>query len=91
MKYAYLNGRQIESREQLHAALKEQLDFPEYYGCNLDALYDLLSCEREKVCICLLFADEMEENLGSYYNRFLYTLNDVCEENENVSLVRLTQ
>lgn len=34
---------QCYDKEQLHSYLKEQLHFPEYYGCNLDALHDCLS------------------------------------------------
>lgn len=33
----------FETIEAFHLWLKEQCDFPEYYGCNLDALYDCLS------------------------------------------------
>lgn len=36
-----LNGRLIE--KEGHKYLKEILDFPEYYGENLDALYDCLT------------------------------------------------
>ena len=33
----------FESREQFHQCLKELCQFPDYYGCNLDAMYDCLS------------------------------------------------
>lgn len=32
----------ISCREELHKALAEALPFPNYYGNNLDALYDCL-------------------------------------------------
>ena len=32
----------IRNREMLHQAFAEALDFPDWYGCNLDALYDCL-------------------------------------------------
>ena len=38
-----IEGSEIESREQFHELLKERLDFPEYYGKNLDALWDVLT------------------------------------------------
>ena len=31
------------SREEVHSYLKEKFAFPEYYGKNLDALYDCLT------------------------------------------------
>ena len=40
MKTALINGRRIHTKEDLHQTLKVQLDLPEYYGANLDALYD---------------------------------------------------
>lgn len=33
----------IETKDQLHKALAEALRFPEWYGNNLDALYDCLT------------------------------------------------
>ena len=33
----------FETTKEFHLWLKEVCNFPEYYGCNLDALYDCLS------------------------------------------------
>lgn len=33
----------FESFKKFHLWLKEECSFPDYYGCNLDALYDCLS------------------------------------------------
>lgn len=37
-----LEGKNIRSKEELHEALKKLLEFPDYYGKNLDALWDCL-------------------------------------------------
>ena len=34
---ALIDGAAIETREQLHDTLAQQLSLPEYYGRNLDA------------------------------------------------------
>ena len=52
MKTAYINGREIADKQELHRVLAEQLEFPPYYGGNLDALYDLLSTAGEPCCGC---------------------------------------
>ncbi|WP_207259722.1 barstar family protein [Desulfovibrio sp. Huiquan2017] len=38
-----LNGKKMLTRQTLHAELKEKLDLPDYYGANLDALWDCLT------------------------------------------------
>ena len=42
MKYV-LDARKMQTQEETHEYLKKMLEFPEYYGGNLDALYDCLS------------------------------------------------
>lgn len=41
MKYV-LDARRMRTKEEMHTYLKEALDLPEYYGKNLDALFDCL-------------------------------------------------
>ena len=38
-----LNLKRMQKKAEAHAYLAEQFEFPEYYGRNLDALYDALS------------------------------------------------
>ena len=49
MKYV-LDAAQMLTKEEAHEYLKEVFEFPEYYGRNLDALYDFLS-EMEDVIV----------------------------------------
>lgn len=42
MKRAVIECSRIETLPQLHRALAQALDFPDYYGANLDALADCL-------------------------------------------------
>lgn len=43
MKQIHLDGNLLSDALQVHEYLKELLEFPEYYGKNLDALYDCLT------------------------------------------------
>ena len=39
----YLDGERLQETVPAHLYLKEILHFPEYYGMNLDSLYDCLT------------------------------------------------
>lgn len=66
-----LDGKLI--KEQGHDYLMEALDLPDYYGKNLDALYD---CLTEMECeIDLINADEVDEDI-------LETFKDAADEND---------
>ena len=43
METIILDGNILGDKERVHGYLKETLNFPEYYGNNLDALYDCLT------------------------------------------------
>lgn len=66
-----LDGKLI--KKQGHDYLKEALNLPDYYGKNLDALYDCLTeieCEIE-----LVNADEVESDI-------IETFKDASREND---------
>lgn len=81
-----LDGRAMTDRETLHTYLAGKMAFPDYYGRNLDALYDLLSTYPEKAEIVLAHGNEMVAALGRYGHGFLKTMADACRENPNLEL-----
>ena len=70
-----------ESRAEIHKRIRRGLPVPEYYGNNLDALYDVLTEQGEPWDIEIVFMNETEERLGAY----LLTMKRMCEavEEEN--------
>lgn len=56
----------IEDREQLHEYLKQELQLPDHYGNNLDALHDCLSEKQDIRVITIAHFDELEAKLGGY-------------------------
>ena len=38
-----LDGKKIKSEEDMHKFIANCLEFPDYYGMNLDALWDMLT------------------------------------------------
>ena len=64
MEEKVIDCTQIRTREDLHRLFREQLSFPQWYGCNLDALYDCLTEISGKVR--LLDWETAEAQLGPY-------------------------
>ena len=57
-------GTNMTSREKAHQYLAEMLDLPEYYGGNLDALYDVLTEDSRPVEITLFQSAAVLSHLG---------------------------
>ena len=77
MQTVTLYGAEITGRAALHAAIARQLDVPDWYGANLDALHDLLTERRPALRVVVLGREALRESLGEdYYLRFLRALYD---------------
>lgn len=80
-----LNGLEMTDRQRTHEYLAEQLQFPGYYGKNLDALYDLLTERKESLEVRFFHSQEMKEQLGAYGSALLQTMQEA--ENDNLSFI----
>lgn len=86
MKTIIIDGNEIISMNNIHRIFAEELSFPEWYGRNLDALYDCLGDVTEEVEIIVENKDELEENLGISFEKLCRLLDAVCEENDNIEV-----
>lgn len=84
MKMVLLDGRNILSRAALHDALCEALSLPQWYGRNLDALYDCLTDIREETQIRLLHPRALEEALDGYARVLCTVFRRAEEENSRL-------
>lgn len=64
MKRINLDFSQCKDRSDVHAYLKEQFGFPDYYGNNLDALHDVLGDIAEDLDI--VFMEDEEGSCGEW-------------------------
>ena len=58
MKKVTIDTAELTTMEQIHDFLKEELNFPDHYGKNLDALYDCLTDISEETEIELICEEE---------------------------------
>lgn len=79
-----LDCRRFTDRDAAHTCLKEQLGLPDYYGRNLDALYDCLM--ELSHCRILLRGPEALSALGEYGAALLETLSDAARDNPTLEL-----
>ena len=86
MRTVVLDGAAIPDRETLHRVLAEKLNFPDWYGGNLDALFDCLTSLPEETALTVVNGGVLEETLGGYGGRFLRVLTDAAGETGRFSV-----
>ena len=81
-----LDFNKIEDKKELHDYLADKLSFPEYYGGNLDALYDLLTEPREEKTLIIRGADALIQKLGRYGEKLFNVMEDATGENDALEI-----
>lgn len=86
MRKIILDIEKMRSLPMLHKYLHTALALPEYYGANLDALYDCLTemSEPTELVVPKKVADEAY--LGWYGQQFLQMLEDAAAANEALQI-----
>ena len=80
MKTIYIDFTDLGDYDDFYAQLKEKLTLPEFFGDNLDALYDFLTGFAE-LPLHLEFVNMSVEQLETFED-LLVTLEDADEELE---------
>lgn len=86
MKEIQLNGAKMFDKASTHAYLKRKLALPDYYGENLDALWDCLSTDMELKKITIYKSQTIIENLGPYGEALITLFQEVSEENDCIQV-----
>ena len=90
MREILLDFKWLETPGQVQDYLAAQLELPQYYGKNLDALYDCLTELSEDTCILVSEAGE-ESEIDLYLKRVKRVLQDAEEENPHLYIGCLEQ
>lgn len=67
----------VTDKDSLHRCLRDALPLPEWYGNNLDALYDSMTEMSVPVTIRFLGSEKAQDRLGDYFEMFRRVLQDV--------------
>ncbi|MBR6177045.1 MAG: barstar family protein [Bacteroidales bacterium] len=80
MKKIYLDFENFSGKEEIHKYLAEKFEFPDYYGGNLDALYDCLYEITTPTAVNIVnVADEYSEKIKN-------VIAAAEEENDNLAV-----
>ena len=82
MEQIILDGNVLADAAKVHDYLMEMLDFPEYYGKNLDALHDCLT-DLEDIEITITAPEED----GAIFQRILRVFKASENENDSINLL----
>ena len=77
---------EVKQYGDIHKILRRDLEFPDYYGGNLDALWDCLSCYcRRELNVRIYGSKSIPDDLKNEFALILRVFNRVHEETPNIT------
>jgi len=86
MREITLDLTQFDNKIALHSYLKKALDFPFYYGANLDALHDELSSAVHPLQILVCYPSQPQGMMKEYLPKVLDVFCDAARENYHLEV-----
>lgn len=73
-----IDGNKIKTKEDFYKKIRQDLSLPEYFGNNLDALFDVLTERNDSIVFEFFSFNLLEDNLGrSFLSGLLRLLEDI--------------
>ena len=89
MRTITLDGQRMVTIHDTHAYIEKKLKIHDYYGKNLDALWDALTCIGTSTRIEIIHFNAAEAHLGPYAEKLRQVLMDAAVENVFLQVVFL--
>ena len=89
MKIIVIDFSKCKYPMDLHNEIREKLDLPEWYGNNLDSLWDMLTGFIEtpiEVTVIYKPENKMAENLKESVLKVIETFKEASEEDEEIKI-----
>jgi len=86
MTEIFLDITRFDEKISLHSYLKEEMNFPFYYGANLDALYDELTTITKPLRITLVYTDRPIAGHERYIPRMVEVFKAAAQDNYHLKL-----
>ena len=80
MKKITLDFGNISNKEEMHKYLAEKFEFPDYYGKNLDALFECLTDIAEPTAVNIINA------INDYDEQIINVITSAEEGNDNLAV-----
>ena len=79
-----LSGFWMFSIRGAHDYIARRMRFPDYYGRNLDALYDVLSTIGQPTEVVITGREQIARRLGGYAEKLLEAFTGAAQANPNL-------
>ena len=77
----------VSDKEEFHDRVREGIEVPDYYGNNLDALYDILTEDYTDKVIRIVGLERVAPDMSDYALKFRRLCDDICEEYEEIKFI----
>lgn len=86
MREIEIDGRMITSKNRLYEKLDNEFNFPDHFGKNLDALWDVLNESNEQMTIHVTYVSKLIEQMDGYGENILQFFQSLHQLNTNYTV-----
>lgn len=86
MREFIINGEAMTSKKAMYTHLNRVFSFPNYFGNNLDALWDLLTEENEPTVIYFKHIAKLIEHMDGYGEKLIQVFQNLEQTTDNYTV-----